>query len=163
MLRRAFALTSSLVFLLCAAGASAMGAAETPEAEPSEESSAYDRGVELIEAEDFVSARGAFENAVRQDPKNPDALNMLAYSQRKSGQLDQSIETYKRALEIRGRFPQAREYLAEAYLQASLRELATLRSYGQSAARETAALLEALRAATSQLPTPETVGSKQSW
>ena len=40
----------------------------------------------------------------------------------------------------------------EAYLEASLRELATLRTYGQTANRETAELLAALKAALSRLP-----------
>ena len=88
---------------------------------------------------------------------------MLAYSQRKSGHLDLAIETYKKAIRLRGRFPQAREYLAEAYLQASLRELATLRSYGDSGAREAALLVTALKEAANELPPPERVGTKRSW
>ena len=89
---------------------------------------------------------------MQQDPQNPDTLNLLAYSQRKSGQLDEAIETYKQALALRGRFPQAREYLGEAYLEASLRELATLRTYGQTANRETAELLAVLKEALGRLP-----------
>lgn len=152
MVSQRFALAASLS-LLCFAGLThAMGGSEPPEATPADGPSSYQRGGELIEAGRFVEARTALENAVRQDPQNPDALNLLAYSQRKSGQLDEAIETYKQALALRGRFPQAREYLGEAYLEASLRELATLRTYGQTANRETAELLAVLKEALGRLP-----------
>ena len=152
MVSQRFALATSLSFLCFAGVTHAMGGSEPPEATDANGPSAYQRGVELLEEGKFVRARAALENAVRQDPLDPDALNLLAYSQRKSGQLDEAIETYKQALALRRRFPQAREYLGEAYLEASLRELATLRTYGQTANRETAELLTALKAALSRLP-----------
>ena len=52
---------------------------------------------------------------------------------------------------------------AEAYLQASLRELATFRSYGDAGSREAAQLVTALKEAASELPPPEQVGAKRSW
>ena len=163
MLLRAFALVTSLGLIVFAAGANAMGGASTPDDEKTEGPSTYEEGIKLVEAGDFVNARGAFERAVQASPQNADALNMLGYSQRRSGQLDQAIATYKQALALRGRFPQAREYLAEAYLQASLRELATLRSYGDAGASEAALLVTALKEAASALPPPERAGAKRSW
>ena len=167
MLLRGFALTASLGLLVFGGGAGAAGGPKSSDSEktagPSASESPYEEGLELVEAGDFVKARRAFERATHLSPKDPDALNMLAYSQRKSGQLDLAIETYKKAIELRGRFPQAREYLAEAYLQASLRELATLRSYGDAGAREAAQLVAAMKEAASELPPPQQVGAKRSW
>jgi tetratricopeptide (TPR) repeat protein len=122
-------------------------------------SAEYQEGVALVEAGEFEKARKAFEKAAHRRPRDPDVLNMLAYSQRKSGELDQAISNYKRALNIRPRFPQAREYLAEAYLQATLRELETLESYGKEAEPEHAQLVRALRSAVGDLP-PAKPGAK---
>lgn len=163
MVLRIFAL-ASLGLLVCVGTTYAAGSPESPESKQrTERPSDYDRGMKLVETGSFVKARRAFEQAVKRSPKDPDALNMLAYSQRKSGQLDEAIETYKRALELRPRFPQAREYLAEAYLQASLKELATLQSYGAHGASEAAQLVTALKTAADELPGPESFGAKQSW
>ena len=109
----------------------------------------YEKGVEHVESGNFTQARRLFERARTTRPNDPEVLNMLAYTQRKTGQLDRAIETYKRALSIKPDFPQAREYLAEAYLQATLRELKTLEGYGASAVKERAHVMEALRKAAS--------------
>ena len=165
MVLRGFALAVSLGLLVFGSPANSAGGAKPSDSEKTDSAydSHYEEGLQLVESGDFVKARGAFERAVRRSPEDPDALNMLAYSQRKSGQLDLAIETYKKAIELRGRFPQAREYLAEAYLQASLRELATLRSYGDAGAREAAQLVAAMKEAASELPPPQQVGAKRSW
>jgi predicted Zn-dependent protease len=113
--------------------------------------SAYDRGIELVEAEKYEEARKVFATLEAQEPENPDVLNMLAYTQRKTGQLDEAMGNYRKALALRPKFPQAREYLAEAYLQAALREAETLRGYGASAEDELGKLQEAFQAAAAQL------------
>ena len=48
---------------------------------------------------------------------------MLAFSERKQGNLDEAFEYYAKALALRPKFPEAREYLAEAHIQAALKEL----------------------------------------
>lgn len=143
------ALTLIFAFALLATPALAAGSGK-PKAE--ERPEAYDAGVALVEASDFEEAKKAFEKAVRRKPRDPDALNMLAYTQRKTGELDLAISNYKKALQIRPRFPQAREYLAEAHLQATLRELETLKGYGKEAESEHAQLVKALQAAVWDLP-----------
>ena len=50
-------------------------------------------------------------------------LNMLAYVQRKLGQTDEALESYRKALKLRPQFPEAREYLGEVYIQASLEQI----------------------------------------
>ena len=128
--------------------------------------SAYDEGVALVDAGHYAEAREKLESAARQSPRDPDVLNMLAYSQRKSGQIERAIATYKRALELRPRFPQAHEYLAEAYLQACLQELQTLEGYGDEAKGERAQLIRALQSSAADLPpppAPAAVGGKAGW
>jgi tetratricopeptide (TPR) repeat protein len=98
--------------------------------------SLYDQGVEANNNNDFQKALPLFEQALRADPDNPDILNMLAHAQRKIGLIDESIANYKKALELRPRFPEAHEYLGEAYIQAAMREVATLKNYGNDGREE---------------------------
>ncbi len=95
--------------------------------------SLYDQGVEASKNNDYQRALNLFQQALQGDPNNPDILNMMAHAQLKLGRIDDSLETYKKALIIRPRFPQAREYLGEAYIQAALREIKILRGYGSDA------------------------------
>jgi hypothetical protein len=78
-------------------------------------------------------------------------LNMLAHSQRMLGMIDDAIENYKKALSLRPIFPQAREYLGEAYIQAALREIEILKNYGSSGDEFRNDLVSALKAADSGL------------
>ncbi len=111
----------------------------------------YDQGMELVRNERFEDARKLFAALVEEDRKDADAINMLAYTQRKTGDLDAALTNYHRALELRPRFPEAREYLGEAYLQLALRELDTLRKYGNDGKDETKQLIAAVHAAAAQL------------
>ena len=131
----------------------ALAVPSSPRQEPSDASKnaqvdSYERGVELAEAEEWAEARKIFEQLDVERPRDPDVLNMLAYTQRKTGDLDTAIENYRRALAIRPKFPQAREYLAEAFLQAALREAETLRGYAADGEEELAELVKAFEAAT---------------
>ncbi len=98
--------------------------------------SAYDQGVEAHKSGDYQKARTLFDQALKTDKDNPDILNMLAHTQLKLGMIDESLENYKKALKLRPKFPEAREYLGEAYIQAALREIETLKSYGMEAVEE---------------------------
>ena len=108
----------------------------------------YEQAAAAVHAGNCRTALPLLEQAVAAKPKDADALNLLAYCQRKSGRLDEAFTNYRRALEIRPRFPAAREYLGEAHVQAALREIEILRSYGDSARTELADLVAALRAAS---------------
>ena len=92
--------------------------------------SLYDQGVEASHNNDFQKALPLFEQALQEDPNNPDILNMLAHSQRETGAIDEALANYKKAIELRPKFPEAHEYLGEAYIQAALREVEILKSYG---------------------------------
>jgi tetratricopeptide (TPR) repeat protein len=123
----------------------AAAAALTPEAD------VYHQGVTASKQKDYSRAMALFQQALRSDPHNPDVLNMLAFSLRKSGHLDEAFEYYRRALEIKPQFPEAREYLGEAHLQAALREIQKLRSYGAGGQEDLQDLTKAFKTAAATL------------
>jgi Flp pilus assembly protein TadD len=73
-------------------------------------------GRKAIEAKDYKAAVGHLTKAVQEEPKNPDAHNMLGYSYRKTGVLDKSMEHYQTALKLDSNHRSAHEYLGELYL-----------------------------------------------
>jgi tetratricopeptide (TPR) repeat protein len=81
-------------------------------------------------------------------PENADAWNLLAYCQRKTGKLDEAFLNYRKALDLKPEFPEAREYLGEAHLQAVLQQIEILRGYGEAGQEELDRLVAALRETT---------------
>jgi Tfp pilus assembly protein PilF len=73
-------------------------------------------GRNAIEAKDFKSAVENLKKAVQENPNNVDAHTMLAYSYRKLGTFDKSMEHYQKALKIDSNHRSTREYLGELYL-----------------------------------------------
>ncbi len=112
------------------------------------EESPFERGVAAARAGDCKTALPLLERATKGDAKNAEAWSLLAYCQRKTGRLDEAFTNYRRALELRPEFPEAREYLGEAHLQAALQQIEILRGYGDSAREELDELVAALRAAS---------------
>jgi tetratricopeptide (TPR) repeat protein len=125
--------------------------AEEPGEARDEVAEMFQRGMELVKEGKLEDALSRFENAHKKDKKNPDVLNMLAYTQRKLGKLDEAFENYKKALALRSRFPEAREYLGEAHIQAALQQIEVLRGYGDEGAEQLAKLSKALREAAASL------------
>ena len=113
--------------------------------------SLYDQGVEANKNGDYQKAKTLFEQALSEDSDNPDILNMLAHTQLKVGLIDESLENYKKALQLRPRFPEAREYLGETYIQAALRELTVLKSYGADGAEQSEDLEKEIKKAAESL------------
>ena len=107
--------------------------------------SLYDQGMEATRSHNFQVAMDLFDKALQEDPKNPDILNMLAHSQRKVGKIDQAIANYKKALVWRPHFPEAREYLGEAYIQAAQEQMEILKSYKDEGAEQLEDLTKALK------------------
>jgi tetratricopeptide (TPR) repeat protein len=129
-------------------GGTSGGAAQTGEKSWRE---LYDQGVDLAKSEQYAEARKIFEQLEAQQPKSPEVLNMLAFTQRKTGDLDTALGNYQKALKIKPKFPQAREYLAEAYLQAAMREAETLKGYGDDGSAELTKVADAMQEAASHL------------
>jgi Flp pilus assembly protein TadD len=76
-------------------------------------------GRAAVEAKNWPAALGAFGKVVANEPNNPNGHNMLAYSYRKSGNLDMAFKHYNEALRIDPKHRAAHEYLGEAYLMAN--------------------------------------------
>jgi tetratricopeptide (TPR) repeat protein len=74
-------------------------------------------GKKAIEAKDWNAAAAAFEKVVKRDPKNADAYNLLGYSDRWLGKMDESFAAYGRALAIEPNHRGAHEYIGVAYLK----------------------------------------------
>ena len=75
-----------------------------------------ERGRQAIEAEDWERAATFLERAAEADAQNADVFNLLAYSYRHLGRLDDAFENYGRALELDPGHLGAHEYIGEAYL-----------------------------------------------
>ncbi len=113
--------------------------------------SLYDQGMEANNNGDYQKAKGLFEQALSINRDNPDILNMLAHTQLKVGLIDEALKNYKRALQLRPRFPEAREYLGETYIQAALREVETLKSYGSDGQEQLEDLTKKIKEAAEKL------------
>jgi len=113
--------------------------------------SLYDQGVAADKAGDDKAALDFFQRALKKDKQDPDTLNMLAHSERKLGMLNEAIDDYWKALKLRPRFPEAREYMGEAYIQAASKEIETLKSYGKDGEEGRAKLIKAFQDAAAGL------------
>jgi len=113
--------------------------------------SLYDQGLVASKSGDFAKAIDYFQLALQVDPNNADVLNELAHAQRKTGDLDDAIENYWKALKIRPDFPVAREYLGEAYLQGAVKEAKLLKAAGSEGAEQLEDLTKALQDAEDQI------------
>jgi Flp pilus assembly protein TadD len=76
-------------------------------------------GKRAIEVKDWNAAIKSLTAAEQRDPRNADIQNLLGYSYRNSGKLDEAFKHYERALQLDPRHRGAREYLGEAYLMAN--------------------------------------------
>lgn len=146
---------------------------ETSEAEGEDQGDdealqAYTRGMELVKESRYQEALDRFRVASKKDKKSYEYLNMVAYTQRKVGNLDDAFENYAKVLAMKPDYAPAREYLGEAHIQAVLLQLDVLRGYGEKGKKEadalTAALQEAAKTLEAQpmggvLPAPD----KKSW
>ena len=78
----------------------------------------YAAGKQALDAKDWKAAVPAFARAVAKEPGNANAHNFLAYSYRKSGNLDLAFRHYNEALRLDPKHRGAHEYIGEAYLMA---------------------------------------------
>ncbi len=72
---------------------------------------------ELIEAEKYEQAIEELAGELKENPEDPDLLNLYAFSNRKLQRFDVALENYMKALEIEPKHRGANEYLGELYLQ----------------------------------------------
>jgi Flp pilus assembly protein TadD len=86
---------------------------------PAPEDPDYAAGRRAVEAKDWQAAMDAFNKVVAKNPGKADAHNFLAYSYRKSGNLDMAFKHYHEALRLDPNNRSAHEYIGEAYLMAN--------------------------------------------
>jgi Flp pilus assembly protein TadD len=107
----ALALLAGLVF------SPVLRAADSPSPAPSRpEDPDLANGRKAVDAHNWKAAIDSFNRAAARDPKNADVQNLLGYSWRKSGNLDQAFKYYNEALRLDPDHKGAHEYIGEAYL-----------------------------------------------
>jgi predicted Zn-dependent protease len=102
-----------------------LGAAVTARADFSKESTppasppaaTLDAAQQKINAGDFRGAIPILTALTQQNPNNADALNLMGYSLRKTGQADLALQYYNRALTLMPKHLGANEYLGELYVE----------------------------------------------
>ena len=72
---------------------------------------------DMIKGEHYNQAIPLLNKVIAEQPKNADALNLLAYSQRKTDDVQASLSNYKKALAIEPSHKDAHEYIGELYLR----------------------------------------------
>jgi predicted Zn-dependent protease len=142
-------LFATFLFVTLAAGASfaAMSRGPTPVGGATNDASPFEQAEASARAGDCRKATSLLVDVLADSPENADALNLLAYCQRKAGRLEEAFANYKKALDLKPEFPRAREYLGEAHLQGVLQQIEILRGYGAPAQKELDELVAALREA----------------
>jgi tetratricopeptide (TPR) repeat protein len=78
----------------------------------------FDRAEKAIKDKDYVSAITYLNAVVARDPQDAEAYNLLGYSERMRGNLNEAFDHYERALAINPKHRGAHEYIGETYLLA---------------------------------------------
>jgi predicted Zn-dependent protease len=76
-----------------------------------------DGAQQRIDARDYQGAIPILTQIVKAEPRNADALNLMGYSLRKTGQSDLALQYYNAALAQMPRHLGANEYLGELYVE----------------------------------------------
>jgi tetratricopeptide (TPR) repeat protein len=107
----AFALALPVAVAL-AAGSSSTPAATGSAAADGE----YKMAQASITQADYPTAVTHLQNVLAATPDNADALNLMGFSERKMGKMDESLAYYNKALALNPNHLGANEYLGELYL-----------------------------------------------
>jgi len=78
----------------------------------------YAAGKQAVEKKDWPAAVASFRKVVAAEPKNADGYNMLGFSLRWMGNMDEAFAAYDRALQLNPKHRGALEYSGIAYLKA---------------------------------------------
>jgi len=77
----------------------------------------YLAGKKAVDAGDYEQAISLLARAIKADPRDADSHNLLAFSYRKLGRLDDAMRHYNTALEIDANHRGANEYIGELFLE----------------------------------------------
>ena len=117
MTRTRLNLAAALAVLLLAFGAP-LALAEDETITPDNSSNAdFMQLKTLVDAGDYATALPQLQALNTQTPNNPDVLNLIGFSLRKTGHADQALDFYNKALALKPDHLGANEYLGELYLQ----------------------------------------------
>ena len=114
-------LTSSMIIATAMLGAASIAHADSTREEPPPKQAVA--GVTLasaqqkIDAGDFRGAIPILTDFIKANPNNADALNLMGYSLRKTGQTDLALQYYTKALSQMPQHLGANEYLGELYVE----------------------------------------------
>lgn len=100
--------------LVIAGSAWAMGSSDDDEAQKADP---YKQAEELIDDEEYAKAIPLLQKLVKDKGAYADALNLLGYSYRKSGDATTALDYYNQALAMEPDHLGANEYLGELYLE----------------------------------------------
>jgi len=100
--------------LMITASAWAMGTSDTDE---SEQADPYKQAKSLIDDEKYDKAIPLLQQLIKDKGAYADALNLLGYSYRKSGDQKTALDYYNQALAMQPDHLGANEYLGELYLE----------------------------------------------
>lgn len=92
-------------------------AADTEETPASAATGDFDSARALVDAQKYDEALPALRKIDQQSPNNPDVLNLIGFSLRKTGKMGEALEYYNRALALNPHHRGANEYLGELYLE----------------------------------------------
>lgn len=108
----------SILAVACALAAPAGAiAADTVEEPTSASTGELDSVRTLVDAQQYDAALPALRRLDQQNPNNPDVLNLIGYSLRKTGDMTGALDYYNRALALDPQHRGANEYLGELYLE----------------------------------------------
>jgi predicted Zn-dependent protease len=71
----------------------------------------------LVDSGAYDQALPKLQTLDQQSPNNPDVLNLMGFTYRKTGHTDQALDYYNRALNLEPKHLGANEYLGELYLE----------------------------------------------
>lgn len=112
----AMALTLPVAVALAAGGGSGSGSGSGSGGNSSADGE-LKKAQTAITMQDYDTAIDHLQRAIKYSPNSADALNLMGYSERKLGKMDESLEYYNKALALDPKHLGANEYLGELYLE----------------------------------------------
>lgn len=113
---RTVQLTRAAVLAGLLAVASPVALADADVDKPPVNNADFDVGAEAIKVKDWQQAVVHLEMAVKSEPANADARNLLGYAYRNQRKFDLAFREYGEALKLNPQHKGAHEYIGEAYV-----------------------------------------------
>ena len=107
----------ALALLGAASTAQADSTREAPPPKPAVTGVTLASAQQKIDAGDYRGAIPILTDIIKADPNNADALNLMGFSLRNTGQNDLALQYYNKALALMPQHLGANEYLGELYVE----------------------------------------------